>query len=337
MKAIKKILAFAAIFAFYFIAKEFIELYVYLNSINQYLGYASIILIAALIIYFVIIPIYKIFSIPVYYAPETDESQIDNLISKRIERFKKNEYLKIYGLEVSSLAVSRESYDSIVYKLSFECSKIRKRYVNQLFYSTSISQNGFIDAVLILSASVNIVKEIFILYNGRVSNKDLWIIAKKVYYSVAIGGSEGIAYASDEVFSKFATDTMKSIPFLDKVLSSLADGFVNAALLTRISIITENYCKTLYIRSEKDLLPSPSFIISTTKDLISELIGKINTTLLTMVREKTGNLISKAINPVAVVLDRSVNSLRDSAPVSISKDIVAQSLHWVKSVFKSSV
>ena len=334
MKALKKIIAFVSIFATYFIVKEFIQLYVYLSSINQVLGYISLIIIAALVIYFVIIPIYKILTIPIYYGPVKDESKVDGLIIKRMERFKKNKYLKSLGMNVSNLAINQAGYDSIVDSLNIECRRIRKKYVNQLFYSTSISQNGFIDAVLILSASVNIVKEIFILYNGRVSNRDLWVIAKKVYYSVAIGGSEGIAYASDEVFSKFATDTMKGIPFLSKVLSSLADGFVNAALLTRVSIITENYCKTLYIKSEKDLLPSVSFIISTTKDLIAELVGKINTTLMTMVKEKTESILGKAINPVAVVLDKSVNSLMESTPVNISKDVLSQGVHWVKKVFK---
>ncbi len=335
MKALKKIIAFISIFAIYFIAKEFIQLYVYLNSINQILGYISLIVLAALVINFVIFPIYKILSIPVYYGPVADKSKVDSLISKRMERFQKNTYLKNLGMNVSNLAINRASYDSIVDSLNIECRRIRKKNVNQLFYSTSISQNGFIDAILILSASVNIVKEIFILYNGRVSNRDLWVIAKKVYYSVAIGGSEGIAYASDEVFSKFATDTMKGIPFLSKVLSSLADGFVNAALLTRISIITENYCKTLYIESEKDLLPSVSFIISTTRDLISELISKINTTLITIAKEKTENILGKAINPVAVVLDKSVNTLKESTPVNISKDVLSQGIHWVKSVFKN--
>jgi hypothetical protein len=334
MKAIKKIIAFAALFAFYFIIKEFIELYVYLSAINQYLGYASLVVIAAIIIYFVIIPIYKILSIPVYYGPVKDENAINDLIAKRVERFKKNKYLKSINADTQNLVANRLSYDKIVTDLSLECHRIRKRYVNQLFYSTSISQNGFIDAILILSSSVNIVKEIFILYNGRVSNKDLWVIAKKVYYSVAIGGSESIAYASDEVFSKLGTDTMKGVPFLGKVLSSLADGFVNAALLTRISIITENYCKTLYIKSERDLLPPVSFIISTTKDLISDMVSKINNTLLTIVKDKGSNVLSKAINPVAVVLDKSVNSLMESTPVTISKDVFAQGVDWVKSIFK---
>jgi hypothetical protein len=305
-----------------------------LNSISQVLGYISLIVIAALVINFVLIPIYKILSIPVYYGPVNDENKVDELIAKRITRFKKNKYLKGINSDLDNLEANRVTYDKIVTDLSLECHRIRKRYVNQLFYSTSISQNGFIDAILILSSSVNIVKEIFILYNGRVSNKDLWVIAKKVYYSVAIGGSESIAYASDEVFSKLGTDTMKGVPFLGKVLSSLADGFVNAALLTRISIITENYCKTLHIKSERDLLPPVTFIISTTKDLISDMVSKINVTLLSIVKDKGSNVLSKAINPVAVVLDKSVNSLKESTPVSVSKDVFAQSVDWVKSVFR---
>jgi hypothetical protein len=35
-----------------------------------------------------------------------------------------------------------------------------------------------------------------------------------------------------------------------------------------------------------------------------------------------------------VVLDKSVNSLMESTPVTISKDVFAQGVDWVKSIFK---
>ncbi len=89
------------------------------------------------------------------------------------------------------------------------------------------------------------------LYHGRVSNKALW----------AIGGSEGVEYATRELFSKLATESIKSVLFADRIFGSLADGFVNAALLTRISLITENYCKLVTIESDKDLHPTSEFIL----------------------------------------------------------------------------
>ena len=83
----------------------------------------------------------------------------------------------------------RAQYSKRIELLVKECANIRKKYVAQLFYSSSISQNGFIDAMLVLSYSINMVKDIFVLYNGRVTNRDLFNIAKKIYYSIAIAGS----------------------------------------------------------------------------------------------------------------------------------------------------
>ena len=151
----------------------------------------------------------------------------------------------------------------------------------------------------------------FILYHGRVSNKDLWAIAKKVYLSMAIGGSEGVEYATQELFSKFATEGFKSVPFADRIFGSLADGFVNAALLTRISLMTENYCKTVLIKSDKDLYPSADFILKTTKFITSDILEKMTVELIRMSKEKTVDYVLLAVNPVAHVFGRTVGKVKE--------------------------
>ncbi len=104
------------------------------------------------------------------------------------------------------------------------------------------------------------IKDIFTLYNGRYATADLLKIAAKVYTSIAVGGSEAVEYAVDELISKSATEGVRKIPFLNLILSSFADGFVNATLLTRISFIVENYCTLTYIASDGDLLPGPKVL-----------------------------------------------------------------------------
>ena len=305
MKLLKRLLTFISIIALYLIIKEFIFLFNLLNEINTVLAYIVILLIFAFIIYYAIIPLYKIVKIPTNPGPTKDPSKVDELRRIRIESFKSNEYLIDSGYAVSNLQNNETTYNEITKVLSKECNAIRKKYVNSLFYSSSVAQNGFLDAVLILSTSVNLIKEIFILYNGRVNNRDLFKIAKKVYYSILIGGSEGAEYAAEEIFSKLATDTVKSIPFLDKIFSSLADGFINAALLTRISIVTENYCTMLYIKDDKELYPSVQSVTSTVKNLTSGAFKKINENLIKLGKEKAGTLVERALNPVKLVFEKS--------------------------------
>ncbi len=327
MKIVGRIFTFFSIFLLYIIARELLELYVLTAAIHPLLGYATLIALAIAVVYFIVIPIYKIIAIPKNYEPVRDPEKVPALREQRQRNFRKNPYLIECGYEFDDGAGEEEAYQKIISTLQVRSNALRKRYVLQLFYSSSISQNGFLDAILILSSSVNLVKELFILYHGRVTNKDLWAIAKKVYFSMAIGGSEGVEYATQELFSKFATDSFKSVPFADKVLGSLADGFVNAALLTRISLITENYCKVLYIEKDRALYPSAEFIIKTTKMITADIFEKMTIELLRMSKEKTVDYVMMAVNPVGHLFQRSMGAVVDGTtkltayPVEIMKDV----------------
>jgi len=278
-----------------------------MKNVHPYAAYATLAVIVIAFVIWVIIPIFKILKIPKNFGPTLDKDNESELITQRIERFRENNFLKEQDFDYSEIKSDNASYNKIIKVLSKEASEIRKSRVSQLFYSTAIAQNGFLDAILILSASINHIKEIFLLYNGRVSNRDLFMIGKKVYYSMAIGGSEGVEYVTEEIFSKFAVDSLKSIPFIDKIFSSIADGFVNAALLTRISYITENYCKLTYIETEKDIYPSAHFIFNSAKNITSHTIDKLKESLIKMTVDSSLNFALIAVNPIGYVLGKSID------------------------------
>jgi hypothetical protein len=309
VQIIKRILYFISIFFIYIIIRELLELYFYAESIHPLLGYVVLALVLLAFTYFVFIPIYKIFTLPVNPGPAISKKDEDTLIASRIKRYSKNNFLKEKQINVKDSNDIRKTYLQTTQILEEECSRIRKRYVAQLFYSSSISQNGFIDALLVLSYSVNLVKEIFILYNGRVSNRDLWNISKKIYLSIAIAGSEGIEYVTDEIITKLASDGVKSIPFIDKILGSIADGFLNALLLNRISYITENYCKLTYIETDNDLYPSPAKVFNATKQITSDMTIKLISVIKKISLDKTIDFALVALNPVGYVWEKTFDKL----------------------------
>ncbi|MCF8414103.1 MAG: hypothetical protein K9G44_11850 [Melioribacteraceae bacterium] len=320
MKSIKKIFYFFFAFALVFVVKEFFELYYYIKEVNIFFGYAFLLAIVLFVFYFLILPLYRLIRLPRNYKPAKDESEKTQVLTARMKQYSQNPKV-LEMLDDKNFIPTEENYYRITNLLKERNRKIRKHYVNQVFYSTAISQNGFLDALFVLSASIDLIKDTFILFNGRTSNRDLFIIFKKVYYSMLVGGSEGIEYATEEIFSKFATDTMKSIPILNKILSSLADGFVNATLLTRISLITENYCTVLVAESDKDLRPNPGFILEATKDLTSELFEQINTKLKALAKEKSKDTFQKTVNPVLLVLDKGYMGIKDSKSVNFGKSV----------------
>lgn len=329
-KLLKKIFFFLSFILLYLVVKEFLQLYAYLTSVNQLLAIVVIALLGIVVLYFGIFPLVKIFFLPKSLGPTKDKSEVDALLAGRIKKLKKNPYLVKNGFDFTQVKENKESYSLLISELKPEAQRIRKKYVNSVFYGTAISQNGFLDAIMIFSASVNMVKEMFTLYNGRVNNKDLFAIGRRVYYSIVIGGSEGIEYATDEVFSKLATESMKSIPFLDKIFTSLADGFVNAVLLTRISLITENYCTKLLIENEKELYPKPSFVVETAKDLTKDALISAKNNMLNLAKQKSELLFKKTFNPVMLVLDKSYSSVKESKTFESGKQIFRKRFSEIK-------
>lgn len=308
IKFIKKILFFLSFFLFFFVIKEFISFYGDLKAISPVLALVTISLLGALTVYFVVIPVIQIFSIPVNPSPTTHLNLEMNVIEKRMKRFKNNQLLQAKGMDLQKLQSTREDYNRVIIILNKESEKIRRKYVSQVFYRTGIVQNGFLDALLILSSNIAMIKDIFFLYNGRVSNRDVWRIGKQVYYSMVIGGSEAAEYATQEVFSKFASDSLKSIPFLDKILTSMADGLINAALTTRVALITENYCKNTYVKSYRELYPSPRFITQTAKSITSNIVSNIGLLLKKMASEKTVDILVKVGNPVGYIFEQAIDA-----------------------------
>ena len=274
MRVINKILFFISIIAFYFIAKELMFLYVWSKSIHPLFSYFIFFAILFFFFYFIFLPIIKIYNLPRFKGPAKHKSNEDKLISDRLENFSNNKFLINSNYNFSSISIDKEGYEKIIATFKKESEQIKKKYVSQLLISSSVSQNGFLDAILILSASLNLIKEIFKLYDGRVSNKNLLIIGKKIYFSVAIGGSELVEIASEEVLTKLSSGIVKKIPFLNIVAGSLADGFVNAFMLTRIFYITENYCTMTYIESDKDLKPSSKMVIKDVTSIAKSILSQ---------------------------------------------------------------
>lgn len=307
LKFVKKILFFLSFFLVFFVIKEFIAFYTWMMAIDPILAYISISLLGALTFYFGVIPIIQILRIPVNPSPTTNPLKEMHVIEKRIMRYRKNRLLEEKGIDIKSLEVSREDYDKVVRVLNTESEKIRRKYVSQVFYRTGIVQNGFLDALLILSSSVAMVKDLFILYNGRVSNRDVWKIGRQVYYSMLIGGSEAAEYATQEVFSKFASEGIKNIPFIDKIMTSMADGLINATLMTRVALITENYCTQTYVKEYRDLYPSTKFIIQTARSITSSIISNIGNLLKGMASEKNVDILLKVGNPVGFIFEKAID------------------------------
>lgn len=309
MTIFKRIFTFITFFFIYIIIREFLQIYFLFSSVHPYLGYAVSLFFLIILVYFVAIPIYRILKLNKYPAPAESEAEEERVLKDRLKIFRNNRQLTAYDSPVKD---ERMEYNFYSGQLKQKCHDLRKSYVRKIFYSTSVAQNGFLDAILILSASINLVKDIFMLYNGRSSLKDLLSIAKKIYYAMAIAGSEGVEIATEELFSKFSTEGIKSVPFIDKILGSIADGYVNALLLTRISYVTENYCQLTLVQNNKALNPNAAFIVTTTKNITQDIVNDLRSALLQLTSKKFKDFTRFAARPVIYVWETAQHGAQNT-------------------------
>ncbi len=313
MKMLKRLALFIVALFVYLILREMLNFYVLAYTANPYLGYLVLVILLSVLFYFVIIPLYRISRVSGDPGPVRKKRKEAELMEMRLQRRLGNKHLKDMGYTHPVEGSLEERYELSTEELSQRCDEMRRRYVVHLFYSSAVSQYGFIDAILIFSANVNLVKEIFVLYTGRASGRDLFQILKQIYYSIAIGGSEGVEFAVEELISKMGSDTLKSIPFFDKVMASIAGGFTNAILLSRISLIAENYCRMTTIESTHDLSPDPVQILDSTKAIVAEPIRRIKQQLNDIAKQKAIDFSRYAINPSRTVIEKALDKFRSQS------------------------
>lgn len=311
LKIIKKFIFLLSLFFLYLIVKELLVLYDAASTLHPWAAWALTALLTLFAGYFILLPIIRIIAMPRLHRPVRDPDKIPALIKKRMRRLSRNPALVSIGYDFSVAGTARDDYKQAMSALEPELKKIRQRHVTRVFYMTSVAQNGFLDALIILSTGVNMIRDMFILYNGRADTRDILYIGKQVYYSMIIGGSEGVEYAADEIISKIFSGSIKNLPFASRIFGSVADGFVNAALLTRISLITENVCRRLFIESDRALYPARHTVVSATKILTADLMERIARELKQLAGDKTKQVLLATVNPVGYIMGRALEKYAD--------------------------
>jgi len=314
MKMLKRLALFIVALFVYLILREMLNFYVLAYTANPYLGYLVLVILLSVLFYFVIIPLYRISRVSGDPGPVRKKRKEAELMEMRLQRRLGNKHLKDMGYTHPVEGSLEERYELSTEELSQRCDEMRRRYVVSPFLQQCrFPVMGLSMLFSIFSANVNLVKEIFVLYTGRASGRDLFQILKQIYYSIAIGGSEGVEFAVEELISKMGSDTLKSIPFFDKVMASIAGGFTNAILLSRISLIAENYCRMTTIESTHDLSPDPVQILDSTKAIVAEPIRRIKQQLNDIAKQKAIDFSRYAINPSRTVIEKALDKFRSQS------------------------
>jgi len=135
----------------------------------------------------------------------------------------------------------------------------------RVFLSTAVSQNGSLDALLVLGLQSRLVWDVAHVYHQRPSLKDMaWLYANVATTALVAGELEDLELAEQvqPVVQGVLGSAAASVPGLQSVgsvfMSSVMSGTANAFLTLRVGIVARDLCGTL-VRPERRQLRRGAF------------------------------------------------------------------------------
>jgi hypothetical protein len=148
---------------------------------------------------------------------------------------------------------SRESIHAALTTLDAKAEAMIKETASRLFVSTAISQNGRLDALMVLAEQSRLIYRIAHLYNQRPTVREFTRLYANVGATLFAARQlddpsirEQIQPVFNAVLGHAAISLVPGVaPVASIVLNSLLDGTANAFLTLRVGVICQNYCRCI--------------------------------------------------------------------------------------------
>lgn len=218
-----------------------------IRKINVYLEYAFYVLVVALVFFGIVNPIRIIVSSPSFDSEISDnkskkQRKTYRLVARNIA--KSNDLSE----ENQNLLLKYNSYDELQLNLQIvfekevrpELNKIMIRHAKTVLISTALCQNARVDMITVFSVDINMVKDLVVKCGFRPNMTNLSKLLVKIFSTALI--AEGLQSISlDDILPASVNNTLKEIPFVKPVVSSLTQGLANALLTLRIGCVARRY------------------------------------------------------------------------------------------------
>ncbi|MBV6641705.1 MAG: DUF697 domain-containing protein [Cyclobacteriaceae bacterium] len=202
-----------------------------------------------------------------------------------VKRLRSNQHLKRAGLIPKDVDMLPEAINY----LNKEASKVIRDTANIVFLTTSVSQNGKLDAFTVLMTQSRMVWKIAHLYYQRPTLREMTYLYANVGASTLLASEIEDLDISTQIEpvlqSFFRNSAGKSIPLIGPtaniILDSLMEGSTNAFLTLRVGNIASKYC-SCYEVTTKEKIKKLAFSesVSQLKEIVLKSSARIFTGLL---------------------------------------------------------
>lgn len=234
-----------------FLVNQFYLLYQLLKGIHPWVGGLFVGLLAFALAYLLIrLVLLYIRSLPAPQLPDyPTQEDYDRYLEDMLACLSKNRLLSRDLLTDESRS-KEERVTIALDSLDREGEPIIRRHANSIFLSTTISQNGSLDAIMVLVTLVKLVWQLGQVYGTRPSLKSLGKlylqVASLVFMARSLEDSDLIPAQLEPMIAGLVGESMASaipgmVPMSNLIISSVMEGAINAFLTLRVGFIAQAY------------------------------------------------------------------------------------------------
>lgn len=273
-----------------FMINQISGVYLMLKEINQLTANVVLVVLSTVAIGLVCWPVLLFLKLPRAISLPKSEDELPRYRQHLLKRLRRNEILRTQGIQPQKVEDLAES----IAVLNQSANKVIQQTATAVFLTTSVSQNGKLDALTILATQSRMVWKIAHIYYQRPSLREL------IYLYANVAGSSFLASEIEDldvsqqvepVISSFLKNSAgKSIPVIGPtaniILDSLLEGSTNAFLTLRVGNIAQKYCACNEVVDKKAIRKS-AFMESASqlKGIVMKSSGQIMSGLLKATRK----------------------------------------------------
>jgi uncharacterized membrane protein YcjF (UPF0283 family) len=145
-----------------------------------------------------------------------------------------------------------QEIEQAVSRLDEDADELTKHSASRVFLTTAVSQNGSLDALVVLAAQLKLVWDIAHVYHQRPSLRDMGSLYANVLGTAFIAGQLEDVDLSEQIQPVLSTvlgSAASAVPGLQAAstvaLTSVITGSANAFLTLRVGIIAREYSRSM--------------------------------------------------------------------------------------------
>jgi hypothetical protein len=231
-----------------FVFNQLMQVYTYTSAFNPLLGKAVLGSLTLLFIALFALPVMLYLRLPKPITPPADEAEKPAYLEKLGKRLSKNPLLREGNFDFTKEADIQQALDL----LSIKADTVIQNTAKSVFLTTSISQNGKLDALTVFITQSKMIWDLAHIYYQRPAPKDIVALYANVGATTFLAAQIEDLDFSEQLEPVFGTilqnSALKSVPFVSSItnviMDSLLEGTINAFLTLRVGIVTKRYCGT---------------------------------------------------------------------------------------------